>query len=102
MQGAIARRSNGSILTFDTLEEQGPDFVALKALQALCDRVDGATFKAGGGHVSAFPASEQQSIFTWDETEIRAFLHLSEDEKSDFVSAHESTFTGISAIYRTV
>jgi len=102
VQGAIARRSNGAILSFEPLDDQGPDKIALQALHTLCNRVHGATFRAGGGSVDAFVASEQESVFKWDEIEIKAFLNLQEDEKLEFISVHEETNPGISAVYRKV
>ena len=80
MQGALGRRISGQPFTLPLLDPQSASEEELTAamkevLRVICERANGATFKAGGGCISAFPARANIAIdFEWRPSELASFL----------------------------
>eukprot|EP00966_Prymnesium_polylepis_P015487 358155-Prymnesium_polylepis.2 len=101
MNGAEARRLRGLMVRYQA-ESKDPKGASRETLRTLCERVDGATFNAGGGCVTVEVASDIETAFPWDAVEIKEFLGATDEGKAKFQSKHEAKWSDIADLYRKV
>ena len=101
VNGAEAKRLRGTMVRYKA-ESNDPKGASQETLRTVCERIDGATFNAGGGCVTVEVASDIETAFPWDAVEIKDFLGAGDEGKAKFQSKHERKWPGIADLYRKV